>query len=208
MRSKLASIKQKLRKAIIGTSIAVLVLTCAVFLTTEYVVSGKSLTRMMITRAAMIAANSTAALAFQNKADATEVLSSLRKDANTVAACLYDTNGHVFAKYPANASDEMFPASPQKEGHWFEKDHFVIFEPIVQDNRMLGTVYMKTDLGELNEKFQIYAIVLIVIVVGSLFASYGLSNRFQKGISAPIRDLADTARRISELKIIHCGLKN
>ena len=197
MTGKPASIKRKLMTAIMGTSIAVLVLTCAVFLTTEYVASGKSLARTMITRAGIIAASSSAAMALQNDSDAADVLRALHIDPHIVAACLYDKDGHIFARYPANAPDKIFPSSPEKNGQRFENGHFSVFKPIVQENQWLGTVYLKTDLSELNEKFQLYAVVLSAIAVISFFVSYGLSTRFQKSISEPIRDLAETTRSVS-----------
>ncbi len=183
--------------SIMGTSVAVLVLTCAVFLTAEYIVSGKSLSEMLITRAGIIAANSTAAMVGQDEAHAADVLSALRKDPHIVAACLYDKNGRVLARYPSGVPNESLPDSPEKQGHRFENGHFVVFEPVIQENRRLGTVYLKSDLSGLDERFQLYAILLSVIVVSSLFVSYGLSSRFQKSISEPIRDLAETARSVS-----------
>jgi len=83
--------------AIMGTSIAVLILTCAVFVTYEYVTFRKTVVRALIVRGEIIAANSTAALAFKDEADAREILSALGKDPHMVAACLYDKDGHVFA---------------------------------------------------------------------------------------------------------------
>ena len=94
------------------TSITVLVLTCAVFITAEYIVSGKSLSKVLITRAGIIASNSTAALAVHDKANAADVLSALRYDSHIVAACLYDKDGHVFAKYPAARGRKSCRDSP------------------------------------------------------------------------------------------------
>jgi len=180
-----------------GTSLAVLVLTCVAFLTTDYIVNGKNLSQTLITRAGIIAANSTAPLATHNGEDAAIILSSLRLDPHIVAACMYDSDGRIIAKYPLSAPNEVFPGSPERQGHRFEKSHFIVFEPILQGNRWLGTVFLKSDLTELNDRFQLYSIILIMIVVASLAVSYGLSVRFQKDISGPIRDLAETARSIA-----------
>ncbi|MGH7484281.1 MAG: CHASE sensor domain-containing protein, partial [bacterium] len=83
-----------------GTSLAVLVLTCVAFVSYEYLIFRKNIVVGLRTRGEIIAANSSAALAFQNEPDAREVLSALRIDPHMVAACLYDRTGAVFAKYP------------------------------------------------------------------------------------------------------------
>jgi uncharacterized membrane protein affecting hemolysin expression len=98
MSSKQTTIARKLMRAIMGTSIAVLVLTCAVFVIYEYVTFRKTVVRGLIVRAEIIAANSTAALAFEDETDAREVLSALANDPHMVAACIYDKDGRVFAK--------------------------------------------------------------------------------------------------------------
>jgi hypothetical protein len=82
--------------AMMGTNIAVLTLTCALSSLTSTSPSAQTVVRGLAVRAEIIAANSTAALAFQNEADAREVLSALCTEPHTVTACLYDKDGRVF----------------------------------------------------------------------------------------------------------------
>ena len=198
MTAQRESIRRKLFAAIMGTSLAVLALTCAVFVVYEVVTFRKGLVRGLTTRAEIIAAKSTAALAFQNEADATAVLSAFKKDPHMVAACLYDKNGRVFATYPANAPAENFPRSPDKEGYRFEKDAFVIFAPVIKDRRPLGTVYIKSDLSALSDRYRIYTVVVIFAIASSILLAYALSTLLQRRIAEPILNLADTARAVSE----------
>ena len=74
------TVKRKMIVAIMGTSITVLVLTCSVFIAYEYVSFRGNIVRGLATRGEIIAADSTAALAFENEADATHVLSAFRMD--------------------------------------------------------------------------------------------------------------------------------
>ncbi len=194
------SIQRKLMVALMGTSITVLLLTCAVFITYGYVMFRKNLALGLITRAGIIAANSAAALAFQNEADGTDVLSALFNDPHIVAACLYDQDGHVFAKYPAATPTEAFPTSPETQIQGFETAHFVTFAPVVREDRRLGTVYLKSDLSAMNERFRFYTGLVIVVVTVSILVAFALSTRLQKRIAEPILNLADTARKISEHK--------
>ena len=194
------TVHRKLMRALLGTSIAVLAVTCSVFITYEYVTFRKSVVQALTTRGQIIAANSTAALAFQNEADARNVLSALRVDPHMAAACLYDQDGHIFARYPAAAPPASLPATPQPEGSRFEEGHVVVFLPVLQGDRRLGTVYLKSDLSAMNQRFRLYALLVAFVVAGSLAVAFVLSTRLQKRVAEPILDLARTARSVSEQK--------
>ena len=194
------TVHRKLMRALMGTSITVLVVICSVFITYEYLTFRKSILRALAIRGKIIAANSTAALAFQNEADARDVLSALRVDPRIVAACLYDRDGRVFAKYPADAPAELFPSAPKPEGSRFEEAHAVAFLSVAQGNRRLGTVYLKSDLSAMSEQFRLYAVVIAFATGSSLLVAFMLSTRLQRRISGPVLDLARTARSVTEKK--------
>ena len=184
--------------AIMGTSLAVLVLTCAVFVTYEYLTFRKTVVGSLTVRAEIIAANSTAALAFQDEADAREILSALGKDPHMVAACVYDKGGRVFATYPADAATSLFPTAPAEQGYSFGEADVVVFQPVVHDGRRLGTVYLKSDLSAMSERFRLHAMLVLGVVAGSIVLAFALSTWLQKRISRPILALAEIARRVSE----------
>src|SRR5580700_8731015 len=98
MTTRPTSIRRKLMLAIMVPSTIVLILTCTVFIAYEDITIHRNLLRALVTRAQIIGVNSSAALAFQNVADATEVLSAMKIDPRIESACLYNTNGEVFAK--------------------------------------------------------------------------------------------------------------
>ena len=56
------TVHRKLMMALMGTGITVLLVTCSVFITYEYLTFRKDIVRVLITRGEIIAANSTAAL--------------------------------------------------------------------------------------------------------------------------------------------------
>ena len=195
MRLRDIPIRRKLMAALLLTSGAVLLLACAAFITYEFVTLHKSMLESYTTRAEILAANSTAALAFQNQADATEVLGALKLDPRVMAACLYDEKGKVFAKYPADAAPGAFPAEPGESG--YRTGHLEIFRLVVQDGRILGTVYIQSDLSALTDRYRAYAWLAAAIIVASLLLAYLLSRMLQEQISLPILNLAETARAIS-----------
>src|SRR5688500_11999465 len=95
------SIQRKLMKVIMMTSGIVLFMTCTAFFIYEYITAHQLTKRQIATLGGIIAANSTAALAFHSQDDASEILNALRAESNINAAALYDTEGNLFAKYPS-----------------------------------------------------------------------------------------------------------
>jgi PAS domain S-box-containing protein len=198
VKPKQHTIRRKLMMAIMGTSVSVLVITCAVFIIYEIVTLRQSMVRGLATRAEILAANAGAALAFQNEKDATEILAALQKDPRMRAGCIYDAHGRVFATYPAGVSAEFFPQSPLSNGNYFAENSLNFFAPVIEDNRWLGTVYLKSDLSALTERYRIYAIVVIAVITSAILLAFVLSIWLQKRIAEPILNLASTARDVSE----------
>jgi two-component system sensor kinase FixL len=189
-------IRSKLMVVILLTSAVVLLTTCVSFITYEFITLHKNMLSSYITRAEIIAANSSAALAFQNPADATEVLSALKSDQRLTNACIYDNKGKVFAKYPATAPTADFPATLGQSG--YQEGHLDIYCPIVQGDRTLGTVYLNANLSALTERYRAFAWLALGIILGSLLVAFLISRMLQKQISVPILALAETAQAISK----------
>ena len=155
--------------------------------------------RYLSTLGQIIADNSTSSLAFENQDDGTEVLAALKAEPHIVAATLYDRSGKLFAKYPDKLPADAFPAAPEKDGSRFEHSHLVRLQPVVQGgNKRLGTLYLKSDMGAMYERFRLYGTIAALVIAGSFLVAYVLSRRLQQQISQPILALAETARAVSE----------
>jgi PAS domain S-box-containing protein len=191
-------IRQKLMAIILLTSGAVLLLTCLLFFTYEFLTFRRSMVRQNSTIGKIVADNSTAALAFQNGDDAREVLGALKAEPHIVAAGLYNKAGKLFSKYPANLPDAAFPDAPAEDGYRFEHSHLAGFQPVVQGDLRIGTLYLQTDLGAVYERFRLYSLIVVLVVGVSFLLAYTLSTALQKQISRPILALAETAKAISE----------
>ena len=194
------SIRRKLITVILLTSSIVLLLTCAAFITYEWITFRQGMARNLTTLAQITAANTTAALAFRNEADASEVLSALRVEDHVVAAALYDNEGKLFATYPVGHSANLLPTTPERKGYHFSRSHLDLFQPVFENDKWLGTLYLKSDLQAMYHRFELYgSIVALVLTVSSLVA-FVISTKLQKRISEPILALANTARAVSARK--------
>ena len=191
-------IKRKLTAILLLISGLVLLLTSAAFVTYEVVTFRQTIRTHLATRSRILAANSTAALAFANEADATEILGALQYDPHTVAAALYGRDGRVLATYPAAASADLIPAAPEPDGYRFEGSRLVAFTPVAQGgNERLGTLYIASDTKAVSDALRLSGVIAIVVLAIALLAAYALAAALQGRISGPILALAETATAVS-----------
>ncbi len=198
MKSNVTPIQRQLMRVILLITGTVLFLTCVAFFTFDYITFRQTTKTQIATLGAIIAANSTAALAFDDRRDAGETLDALKAEKHIVAACLYDKEGRVFSSYPVDLSPQNFPAKPGLDGFLFANNHLSGFQPVKQGNKRLGTLYLDSDMQVIYDQLQRYVFIALVIVSIALMLAYFLSDRLQKTVTAPILALAKTARLISE----------
>src|SRR3989454_716859 len=190
-------IKQKLTVMLVSISGLVLLLTAAAFAGYQYWSLRQATRDALSVRGRIIAANSTASLAFANDADARELLSALRADPHIVAAVLYDKGGHVFAAYPAGVARDAVPAAPGPDGYRFERGLLIGFQPVEEaGSQRLGTLYLASDLGVVYDTFRLSGVIGLGVMAVALLAAYLLSRVLQGTISQPILALAETAKAV------------
>jgi signal transduction histidine kinase len=159
----------------------------------------EALRKEMTTIAAILGENSTAALTFDNAEDAEGVLAALASQTEILAGCLYGGEGLLFASYRRADYQPPCPARLPPEPSGFRDDQtFVLQAPVLQSDRQLGTLRLVASLGDLRRRFQLFAIVLSVVLTGAALAALVLSSGLQRLVSRPILTLALTATRISE----------
>ena len=191
-------IRKKLRRMIMIVCGIVVLITCASFFVYEYFSFRQNSVQKLSTLGEIISSNSTAALAFESKEDAEEILNALRAEPNIIAASVYDANGKLFCCYPFNCNEANLPVKPGDTGYQFTSSTLEGFQPIVQGNTKLGTLFLRSDLRSMYKRFKLYGIIVAVVLCFSFLLAYLLSEFFQKGISTPILSLAETAKAISE----------
>jgi PAS domain S-box-containing protein len=192
-------IRRKLTAMFLLISGLVLLLTSAAFIGYQYLSFRQTTRSSLSTLGRIIAANSTASLAFANDADAAEILFALRAEPHVVAAALYDRHGRLFARYPAELSGDSLPVAPGPDGYRFERGHLVGFQPVAEaTNQRLGTLYLNSDLKALSNTLWLSGLIAAAVMTVSLLTAYLLSMALQGMISQPILTLAETASAVSE----------
>lgn len=173
-------------------------ITCAAFFAYELFTFRQTTFLHVSTLAEIVGNNSTAALAFESEEDAFEILSALKAEPHIRAAGLYDEAGKLFAYYPSDLDTLNLPGSPGNDGYVFTASNLTGFQKVMQGQRQLGTLYLNLDTDALYDRLKLYAIIVSLIILASFIVAYSISERLQRGISNPIRALAETAKAISD----------
>lgn len=194
------SIRTKLRVVILLTSLTMILVTSLSFVAYELIASRNAALEYMQTLSKITAANCTPGLAFQDVADAREVLNALSLDRYIVEAALYDAQNRVFARFPSEFAPEVFPAKPPPVGTRFEGGVLIGSIPVMQDGRALGMLYLKSDIEPLRERFRLHSLILAFVFVGTGIAAWFLSGWLGRRIAMPILALAQTARSVSQAR--------
>jgi signal transduction histidine kinase/FixJ family two-component response regulator/HAMP domain-containing protein len=195
------SIKRKLTAIIMIASTVALLLVSAGFVAYELFTFRLTMATDISTLGTIIGDRSTAVLSFKDKEGAEQIIGGFRIKRHITGAALYDETGKLFTVYrSADAPAEAFPQTPGPEGARFEGDRLVFFKQIYDGGGLEGTICVKSDLKELDQRFTRYAGIILLFTVASLLVTLFLSSRLQRIISRPIFQLAETAMAVSANK--------
>src|SRR5262249_23771956 len=145
----------------------------------------------------VIADNSTAALAFDDQKSAGEVLAALRARTHIAGACLFRTDGSLFAEYVRPRDGLRCASSAPAEVSGSFVPEFPVTRPVVLTGQRVGSLSIVSDSGEFRERLRIYgATVLFVLVLSSLLVVM-LSAKLRTVFVTPILELARTTATVT-----------
>src|SRR5205807_2184479 len=162
----------KLTGIIMITSAAAVLLACLGFTVTGLLNFRKRLIVDIGTIARVIASNSTAALAFNDREAAREMLGALQAKPSVIAAAIYNDRG----------------------------DSIELFSAIRFGGKRIGTFYVSADNRDRAARVRQYEEIAFVIVLFSLLTAFVLAARLQRLISTLIVELARVAALVSKDK--------
>jgi PAS domain S-box-containing protein len=194
-----SSIRGRLNAIIMVTSLTAVLLTCAGFVTADLIGLSNEAIEQVTTLGRVIGANSVAALMFEDRQAARDVLNALREEPSIVAAGIYTAKGDRVACYAPNGRCSA-PVAPRSDGVRSRRGVVELFLGIELHHARIGTLYIASDSRDLTERMKQYAAIAAGIVLVSMIAAFGLSARLQRGISQPIVELARVTRSVSQHK--------
>ena len=192
------AVRRKLMLMVLLPSGLALLLAATAFVSYDWLMYRQTMIREISVLADVLGNNSTAALSFNARDTAEEMLSALKAQPHIVTACLYDKQGRIFAIFAKPHTNAHVPAQVEKRATHFTADRLMVFQPIGLGGRLVGTIYLESDLDELTARLHLYATVVTVAILLVLLVVFGLALKLQSFISRPILKLATTARAVSE----------
>ena len=202
------SIRSKLVAVILITTSVALILGSIGTIVFERAEARKELIGNMSAMADVIAANSSAALSFEDAAGGAEILSALSANPWVVAGVLRRVDGSPFVLYAApgkeqladtylNWSEELWLRAKGSAGLVFD-NHLCLGRTVFLKKDPIGSVLLVTDLGKLDEQVRFSIMTTILIMCGSFLLAAMLAEQLQGLISKPILQLTQTMEEISK----------
>jgi len=195
------SIRRKLVIITMLTSCVALLLACAALLAYELVTFRKTMPRDLAIMAEMIGYNCSAALTFNDPAAAEQTLQGLKAHPRITAACVYDKGGKILATYQRGQNAKTdYPPAPATASQRFTANSLELFQKINFSGENIGSIYVQSDLEEMHERVQQYALIAGAIVVAVGLVAFLIATRLQRVISGPIAGLVKVTNSVAEEK--------
>jgi signal transduction histidine kinase len=198
------SIKKKLTLMNMLVSGATLLLACTAFGAYELTTFRSTMVQNLSIQAQIVGANSASSLLFNDANSAVNTLSALKAAHTVLSGGIYTLAGEPFAVYRRDAGGNTPPLPPmpagQTEEHWFADKELKLIRSIVFQGKLIGTVYIRSDLQDMNDRLLRYAGMVVAVLSVCLIAAFLLLMTFQRAATRPILQLAETARIVSRDK--------
>jgi len=192
----LRSVRHKMFAVVLLTSLTALVVTgvsVALYDLRTYRVASENDLR---TQAELIGRASIPALQFDDVQLARSNLALLSVRPVITAAALYNAKGSLYAHYVRKGLDaDRIPPLPEAEGIRFGDGHIKIFQRIVDNKEIVGSLYLQAEYG-LAERLLNYIGILLAVGGVALLAALLLSSWLQVRVTQPILAIAALARDV------------
>lgn len=180
--------------ALVTSGIASAILMAS-FLAYDLVSAHTQMQSHLAALAEVVGENSTAALVFDDKPAAREMLEALRTESPIVTACLYAQAGNLFAEYLRQPAVRR---CPEWAGRWSTPGTFAAAERrLERKGDFAGTIYIESDLSDLRMKWIRLCCINCGLLLAVLILSALLGSVLQRRILRPIDELAQAMQAVT-----------
>jgi two-component system, sensor histidine kinase and response regulator len=206
-------IAKKLVRIMLATTVAALLLASIMQATLEGMTYRENIVHNLFTMANIIGANSAAAITFEDRELANQVLISLQAEQSIIAGHIFDKNGNLISNYISKDaySDEPLASLADRRkmmARWLSEKKPIqiitglssvdIFQPIWFDREKIGFVHLRATLDPLIHTLHRLALMAVVTIFIAIVVAYLMSFRLQALISSPITALANVMHRVTQ----------
>jgi len=196
------SIRHKLVSVMLLTSATILLLAFVATLSIEMVRMRSRVMRDVHSKAEIIAANTSAALAFNDAAAAQKILAAMHERPSVAAIRILRADGSLFVEYKRDGTTFTSPPSNLLVDGYskFEGATAVYCHEIQFLGGPIGIVEVHGDLSEYQQSFKTYVVVMMAVLLVSLLSALPISRRLQRLITDPLEALTFVAQNVSRQK--------
>lgn len=192
---RLRSVRKKLLAGVLLTTVSALLVTTGALMAFDLRSYQDVLSNDMRTQAELIGRASAAALNFDDPKAAAANLGLLQVRPRVRAAAIYNAKGALFASYVRGGGHFDFPKLPDSAGMTTAGDAMTIFERVIANGEILGSVYLLADYG-IYRRVARYAAVALGVTAAALLLSLLLSLWLQRVVTQPIQEISELARHV------------
>jgi signal transduction histidine kinase len=178
------SVKTKLITIMVFTAVVAIALVMASFLILEFTSYRQAMVDELQIQARIVAKNVQAALVFDDRKTAEEILGFLAADQDIVEAVVLDNRGSLFASYPAGEQEK---GKEDKKSGWIP--HARVEVPVVLEHKTVGSISLVCNPRRINQRLQLFLTVSFFTLVSAIGVVLLLARRLQLLFTLPITEL-------------------
>jgi signal transduction histidine kinase/DNA-binding NarL/FixJ family response regulator len=192
-----APIRRKLTIIMMATVAAALLLSLLLSLLVQIHAARDEATTRLEAIAAVLAANSYAAIMFRDHRAGTDLLATLETQDDVVSATIVLQDGEEFASYRSCRHPGAGDAAGSSEAAEGFFDWITVEQPIVFDGDTLGRFLIVGDMARLRDPLRWQTLMVLGVFGLSMLLALLLSSRLQKLISVPVQRLLNAMANVS-----------
>ncbi len=220
-------IKNKLRLTNLVSSALVLLLVATAFIAYDLVTSRQRMKQDLFILANIVGMNSNAGLVFDEASAIQDTVMTLKANPHIISGHVFNAGDVSIAEYHRDKEsdtelhedlkleseelklerlfeksviDDIEPHVRDKEYLFFHDKHVDVYYPIMLDKRLLGTVFLRSDLKALEDRLKWALVIVFVVLAVALVFSSILTTLFQRAIITPLFSLLQTMHNVSQQK--------
>ena len=196
------SLKSKVQLVIFSTICLGIFISGVGFLAYDFYDSKEKVAGNLAVEAEIVGRNSQAAIQFLDRQSCEDLLATLAADPHIIRAAVFNSKGTVFAtfvndKYQTN---KLVLPVPRANGSWQVAKTLNVSRKIQLDNKIIGYIYIQTDLTWLYSRLVKFTLVMLGVGVIALVVAWSLSLLIINKLSAPISNVVSAMTKIVKEK--------
>lgn len=150
----------------------------------------------LVTQGHILGRASAPSLSFDDPESAHAYLALLEAKPRINTAAIYNAKGKLFASYERpDTAAVAIPSLPEADGTRIDGNDIVLFDRIVENDEILGTVYIRAHY-QLKQRLVSYLGILAAVMLISLLVALLITTWLQARLTRPILAVTDVARQV------------